>query len=442
MRVELLLACKSYTVPDAQDDALVVEACPQAMDVEPPASKPDPLDSGMVTRAVHQKKVRKIVTFGGTEIHEFIPLRSALIAEEQDNRDRRLDAVALRRDIGDLEAVIARMTVTHQSQMSNLRCNLEDTALFDEAKRFARRTGFGVVVVSCNGSLLGYGAGEPPSWIVDAAGAEVWAYYSVLALNPSIPDIVTDCKGILDGLRSDPFYTTGPKKALARTWQHIRNVLDDDFTLARTRLCWMPSHRCASKLKGITGSDGLPVTTLMWRANRLADALAKGIASQHRLPQWALALVKTTGKLIKHQAARIGVATYLANNYEEQVTLEGGATATRFRRDSTAARPHFQRKGKPATVQQSASHQAAANTGFRASAGTSFAAATSMPNTPHRRGKRAATLAACELRRLADQEAALARCLSAKRLRPSTGPGATERLAAVRDKVLARSCRG
>ena len=180
----------------------------------------------------------------------------------------------------------------------------------------------------------------------------------------------------------------------------------------------------------------------MRRANRLADALAKRIVSQHRLPQWALALVKTTGKLIKHQAARIGVATYLANNYEEQVTLDGGATATRFRRDSTAARPHFQRKGKSATVQQSASHQAAANTGSRASAGTSFAAATSMPHTPHRRGKRAATLAACELRRLADQEAALARCLSAKRLRPSTGPGATERLAAIRDKVLARSCRG
>ena len=125
LMAELLVACKSYSLPDAQD------ACPQAMYVEPTASKADPLDSGMVNRAVHRRKIRKMVTFGGAEIHELIPLRSAFVAEEQDNRDRsdrRLEAIALRRDIGDLEAVIDRMTVSHQSQMSNLRCKLEDSA--------------------------------------------------------------------------------------------------------------------------------------------------------------------------------------------------------------------------------------------------------------------------------------------------------------------------
>ena len=128
LMAELLLACKSHSLPDA---ALVVEAGPQGISAEPAASKADSLDSGMVNRAVHQRKVRKMVTFGGAEIHEFIPFRSALAADEQDNQDRsdrRLEAIALRRDIGDLEAVMARMTVIHQSQMSNLRWKMEDTA--------------------------------------------------------------------------------------------------------------------------------------------------------------------------------------------------------------------------------------------------------------------------------------------------------------------------
>ena len=45
-----------------------------------------------------------------------------------------------------------------------------DGSLYDEAKRYARRTGFGIVVVSDYGSLLAFGLGIPPEWIVDAGG--------------------------------------------------------------------------------------------------------------------------------------------------------------------------------------------------------------------------------------------------------------------------------
>jgi len=287
--------------------------------------------------------------------------------------------------------------------------------------------------------LLGYGAGEPPAWIVDAAGAELWAYFTVLSLNAGIPNVVTDCKGILDSLQKEPGHTTGPKKALARTWQFIRHVLDDDFAAARDKLCWMPSHQSASNLAGSIASNGEPVTTLMWRANRLADALAKGIASRHRLPNWALSLVKSAGTLVKHQAARLGTATYLANNYEEQVTLEGGAVVKRFRRDSTAKRPHFKKVGMPVAVATTAASSSTATRATGARVGTRFAAAAA-PSAPlnRRRNKRAASVTAHELRRLVDEEPALARCLRAKWLQPSTGPTAAERIARVREKVLAR----
>ena len=272
-------------------------------------------------------------------------------------------------------------------------------------------------------------------WIIDAAGAELWAYFVVLSLTVGIPDIVTDCKGILDGLHKQPCDTTGPKQALARTWQFIRHVLDDDFPQARTKLCWMPSHRSASNLAGAFGSDGQPVTTLMWRANRLADVLAQGIAARHRLPGWALSIVKATGELLQYNAARLGTATHLANNHEEIVTLEGGLTVRRFRRDSTAQRPACKKGSQP----RPSPEQPACSSHTTAMPVTSFSAARPPAAAASHQGcKRAADTAVHELRRLVEEETALARCLVAKRLTPASGPTGAERIAKVRERVLAR----
>ena len=120
LMAELLLACKSYSLPDAQDDALVVEACPQTTYVEPAASKADPLDSCMINRAVRPKKIFKMVKFGGAEIHELIPLQGPLGVDEKDNAVR-----ALHKDIGDLQVQVQRMTESHQSEVSGLQGKLK-----------------------------------------------------------------------------------------------------------------------------------------------------------------------------------------------------------------------------------------------------------------------------------------------------------------------------
>ena len=68
-----------------------------------------------------------------------------------------------------------------------------DGSLFDEARRLARRTGFGILIVSADGSLLAMGNGIPPDWVQDAAGAELWAVAVVLGISAFIPKIVTNC---------------------------------------------------------------------------------------------------------------------------------------------------------------------------------------------------------------------------------------------------------
>ena len=62
-----------------------------------------------------------------------------------------------------------------------------DGSLYDEPWRFARRTGFGIVVVSRAGSLVACGSGRPPHWVHDAAGAEIRAFPVVTRMTTRLP---------------------------------------------------------------------------------------------------------------------------------------------------------------------------------------------------------------------------------------------------------------
>ena len=213
-----------------------------------------------------------------------------------------------------------------------------DGSLFDESKRIFRRTGFGVAAVDAHGSLVAFGQGLPPSWVHDAAGAELWAVCFVLGLRTtSIPHIVSDCKGILDSVAQDPHALTAHDRALARTWNIIRQRVDDDMEQLAAKISWMPSHGAASSIGESVGSNGHPITATMWRANRLVDALAKRTASEHRIPQRALADVEAARQLVLYSVAKLGVVTFRANRHPVPVWRDGTWT-TRLARDSTAHR--------------------------------------------------------------------------------------------------------
>ncbi len=215
-----------------------------------------------------------------------------------------------------------------------------------------RRTGFGIALVGRDGSLIAFGYGVPPHWVWDAAGAELWAVYVVASFSVSLPRIITDCKGIVDGLNLVPQATTNHDRALARTWAMLRRAVDDDFELARQRVTWMPSHESVRAIGRAKDSHGRPITSVMWRANRLVDALAKRAASEYRLPTWALRQVDTAAQLVKYQAAKLGVVTHRVNNCRASQILDGGATVTKLLRDSTAERQprapgHRRRRQQP-----------------------------------------------------------------------------------------------
>jgi hypothetical protein len=230
-----------------------------------------------------------------------------------------------------------------------------DGSLFDEYKRFMRRTGFGVVAVDRFGSLVACGYGIPPRWIHDAAGAELWAVCFVLGLGShAIPAIVTDCKGILDSLRWAPQTLTSHDKALARTWSMIRVRLDDDLQQLAKQLTWMPCHTAQSSIGVTLDSAGRPITATMWRANRLVDALAKRAAGQYRLPAWAVRRIEQAKQLVTYSAAKLGVVPHRANHFQVQEVTASGAVATRTHRDSTATRvPHRpgHRQSSPAVLE-------------------------------------------------------------------------------------------
>ncbi len=316
-----------------------------------------------------------------------------------------------------------------------------DGSLFDEAKSFARRTGFGIVVVSASGDLIGFGSGIPPHWVVDAAGAELWAMLTVLRLNAFMPDVVTDCKGILDTLYGSPAEACGPKRSLARTWRMVADALDGQFRDAADKLVWMPSHESALSFSSARDSRGLAVTSVMWRANRLADVLAKAAASGNRLPTWATKLVTAAASLVKHRAARLGVATYRANHYSVEALNHEGVLVKKVLRDSTAERPQWRKKKRTSTETEQLAVAPPLQTPltapkfFERPCKVAARAAPTEPSALAR--KRKATLDAHTLREQAADEDKVARLLASRNLSPAVaGTSAQQRLEQLRGRLI------
>ena len=117
-----------------------------------------------------------------------------------------------------------------------------DGSLHDQYKEFCKALGYGIVIVSSEGDLLGVACGRPSPWVIDAAGAELWAFYVVASMNIEVPFVVTDCKGVLDGLYDGFQACTTSKKKLARTWNLVGSILDGDFAFAASQTRWMPAH--------------------------------------------------------------------------------------------------------------------------------------------------------------------------------------------------------
>ena len=315
-----------------------------------------------------------------------------------------------------------------------------DGSMFDGKHQVGTRCGYGIVVVTQQAQLIGLASGTTPHWINDAAGAELWAYHLVLLEQPVVPRTCTDCKGILDGTHRQPQALTAATSMLARTWAMILHTLDDDLRATHGKLVWIPAHISAARMQQHPPctSESEPMSWIQWRANRLADLLAKTAASRHRLPAHLFTMFQKVDVLHKHQAALLGVVTHVANNHM-------GANDDTIRRDSAGQRPRGPRTWRRFAPQQ---HQAApAASSTSATSSTAGTASNPRQETQHHPSSR--PLLGKEKRRRQTKEHEQAQALVdarrvANHLAISTlqtnanQATATERLAALRERIRAK----
>ena len=200
-----------------------------------------------------------------------------------------------------------------------------------------RATGFGIVVANRQGDLLAFGFGSPPPWCSTAAAAETWALSMVLSICPSPPQMRTDCYSLLTMARSGTAAATDASRLLARIWSNIAHYLDQDISaLADSRLLvWVPAHQTLAMVGEKKLSNGARLSLVDWRANRLADALAKLAATRWQAPAAALRLLDSAAALTRHAALSLGQVTFAANNHRTVVTDEFGLESVVISRDAT-----------------------------------------------------------------------------------------------------------
>jgi hypothetical protein len=221
----------------------------------------------------------------------------------------------------------------------------DDTDLlwvFDGSCKYAAqwhlaRTGCGVVVMSRRGDFVACAAATPPSWIKKSSEAETWALYLILRDAISPPRMLTDCMSLIQTASRGTRYATAGRNSAARVWGLIAEALDGSITQLchNNRLNWLPAHKSLTAAISRQKSDGSPVKAWEWRANALADALAKFGAPDCAVAKKACEVIKSAGAALQHSAAILGAATHAANNWRVEATLADGSTQVTILRDTS-----------------------------------------------------------------------------------------------------------
>ena len=220
--------------------------------------------------------------------------------------------------------------------------DMEDlTWVIDGSRRYASHwtlatTGCGVAVLDTHGKLIAYATATPPPWVKTAGAAEAWALFLTLKENPTPPRIITDCLALLHAARAGPTFAARAKNTDARIWKLVTKCTGGCYKVLAASLIWMPSHTSTGDGSYRVMSNGRTITTAQWRANQLADSLAKRGALISPLREEADKVIKVAGEAILQSASRLGVVTLASNVHRiEGVKLDGTAFSITKRDSST-----------------------------------------------------------------------------------------------------------
>ena len=111
----------------------------------------------------------------------------------------------------------------------------------------------------------------------------------------------------------------------------------------------MPAHKTAACVGVLEKASGKCVTTIDWRANNLADHLARQSAEATAPPMKVIRLVNTATEMVKCAAAKLGLVTWAANNHISPEVQPDGSVRNVTRRDACAPPAiRLPKKSKPA----------------------------------------------------------------------------------------------
>ena len=96
----------------------------------------------------------------------------------------------------------------------------------------------------------------------------------------------------------------------------------------------MPAHTSAKNATSLQRASGRKVSIVDWRANNLADHLARMAAEENAPPKSTVRLVKDAFDMVKCAAAKLGLVTWAANNHEVTELQADGTTKKVIKRDA------------------------------------------------------------------------------------------------------------
>ena len=180
-------------------------------------------------------------------------------------------------------------------------------------------------------------------------------------------------------------------------------------------------------------SRGRSVSWASWRANRLADALAKRAAQADRIPDELRAYLRAARSAYVHSLAILGKATHTANH----LPVADGEGGTVLMRDSTGRRPARQPRRPKRPLPDSAA-ASAADGSEQPERDATHPPPTHQAVRKAQRRQRAIEHQAREAVRNAQQLASILEGRQPARPAPA-GASAADRLAALADRVRLRS---
>jgi hypothetical protein len=199
--------------------------------------------------------------------------------------------------------------------------------------------GSGLVVTAASGELIACALAIPPRWVKHASGAEAWSLYLALRSTVTSPKVTTDCQALLRIIETGKSAATASDKPMARLWNLAYGVMDSDTEVLGPDLDWMPAHTSRANHRTMFKSTGDRVTYLDWRANRLADALAKCAARASAPGGGGPCTFATAASALERAATKLGTATWAANCCQVTEMGKDGMYRLRVYRDSDAHRP-------------------------------------------------------------------------------------------------------